>query len=91
MIERKVILEQPELNRSGILGVKIAKLLIEDGVETSCEWHRTSIPPDIDPQMQMDAVNAHLASMEPPLPPISQEEIEFIKNCHTLLKNRFSA
>lgn len=91
MIERKTVLEQPELHRSGILGVKLAFLLIENGVEIDCKWHRTAIPADIDPTQQMAAVNAHLAIMEPPMPPVSQADIDCIVQCHALLKQCMGA
>ena len=89
MIERLTVLEQPELHRSGFLCIKLAFLLVEDGVELACEWHRTAIALDGDAQSQMDFVNAHLASMEPPMPPVSQADIDFIKDCHALQKARF--
>lgn len=88
MIERKTALEQPELHRSGVLGIKIAKLLVENGEEISCEWHRTSIPVDVDPQAQMDAVNEHLVSMG--LPAIPQSEIDFVIQCHNMLKQKMA-
>jgi len=86
MIERKTLLEQPEPHRSGVLGVKIALLMVEDGVEIDCKWHRTSIPVDVDPQAQMDAVNAHLLSMG--LPELPQADIDFVVQCHDLLKQK---
>lgn len=89
MIERKTVLEQPELHRSGVLGVKLAFLLIENGVEIDCKWHRTAIPVDVDPIAQMAAVNAHLAIMEPPMPPVSQMDIDCIVQCHALLVQRY--
>lgn len=88
MIERKTVLEQPELHRSGVLGIKIAKLLVENGVEISCEWHRTSIPVDVDPQAQMNAVNEYLVSMG--LPAIPQSEIDFVIQCHDMLKQKMA-
>lgn len=89
MIERKTVLEQPEAHRSGVLGVKIAFLLIENDVEIDCKWHRTSIPADIDPIAQMTAVNAHLAIMDPPMPPVSQGDIDFIAQCHALMVQKY--
>lgn len=89
MIERKTVLEQPEPHRSGVLGVKIAILMVEDGVEIDCKWHRTSIPADIDPQSQMDQVNAHFGAMG--LPELPQAEIDFVVQCHTLLKQKMIA
>ena len=60
MIERQTKLDQPEIHRSGSLGVKIAIVLVDGGQEIDCKWHRTSIPADIDPAAQMAAVNEHL-------------------------------
>ncbi len=88
MIERKTVLEQPELNCSGFVGVKIAFLLVEGDVELDRKWHRTAIPMDVDPAQQMAAVNAHLAIMEPPMPQVSQADIDFVVSCHALLKQR---
>ena len=89
MIERITALDQPELSRSGSLQIRLAFLLIEDGVELSCSYHRTSLGLDTDAQQQMDFVNAHLAVMDPPMPPLPQVDIDFIKACHELLKSRF--
>lgn len=90
MIERKTVLDQPEPNcQTGTLGVRIAFLLVENGKEISTKWHRTAIPVDSDPASQMSYVNEHLAAMEPPMPPVSQEDIDFIVQCHNLLKQRF--
>lgn len=89
MIERKTVLDQPEPNcQTGVLGVKIAFLLVEDGKELDRKWHRTSIPVDVDPAQQMAAVNAHLAIMDPPMPQVSQVDIDFVVSCHSLLKQR---
>lgn len=90
MIERKTVLEQPELNASGVLGVKLAFLLVEDGKELDRKWHRTSIPVDADPAQQMAAVNAHLAIMDQPMPQVSQADIDFVVQCHALLKQRMA-
>ena len=89
MIERKTVLEQPEPNcQTGVLGVKLAFLLVEDGKELDRKWHRTSIPVDVDPAQQMAAVNVHLTTMDPPMPQVSQADIDFVVQCHTLLKQR---
>lgn len=90
MIERVTALEQPELNcQTGVIGVKIAFLLIEDDKVIDSKWHRTAIPIDADPNQQMAALNANLAIMEPPMPQVSQADIDFIIQCHNLLKQRF--
>lgn len=91
MIERKTVLEQPEVNcQTGVLGVKIAFLLVEGGTELDRKWHRTAIPIDVDPTQQMAAVNAHLAIMEPPMPPVSEADIDFVIQCHALLTQRMA-
>lgn len=91
-IERKTLLDQPEPNvQSGVLGIKISFLLIEGDVELDRKWHRTAIPVDVDPWQQMSLVNAHLAIMEPPMPPVSQSDIDFIVQCHALLKQRMES
>lgn len=89
MIERKTVLDQAEMSRDGVLGVKLCFLLVEDGVEIDKKLHRTTIPLNVDPVQQMLYVNAHIASMEPPMPPVSQSDIDFIVQCHNLLKQRF--
>ena len=91
MIERKTVLEQPEINvQSGVVGVKLAFVLVEGEIEIDRKWHRTAIPLDVDPIQQMAAVNSHLASMEPPMPPVSQADIEFVAQCHALLSQRMA-
>ena len=84
MIERQTKLEQPEIHRSGSLGVKIAVLLVDDGQEIDCKWHRTSIPADVDPAAQMAAVNEHLTSMGYPV--VSQADIDCVVASHTFMK-----
>lgn len=88
MTIRHTVVEQTEINRSGVLQVKIAFILIENGKETEPRWHRTAIPIDVDPIKQMAEVNAHLAIMEPPMPQVSQADIDFVVQCHALLKQR---
>lgn len=83
MIERKAVLAQPELNRSGFLCVKIAKLLVEDGTELDCQWHRTSIPIAGDAAAQMAAVNESLAALG--YNQLPQSDVETVIKCHELL------
>lgn len=90
MIERKTVLDQPELHRSGLLQIRIALTMVEDGIELSSSWHRTAIELDGDVQATMDLVNAHLAAMVPPMPPLPQSDIDFISDCHALQKRRFA-
>lgn len=92
MIERKTSLSQVEQSVStGVLGVRIAFLLVDDGKEIDRKWHRTAIPVDVDPAEQMAAVNAHLSVMEPPMPPVPQADIDFVVQCHALLKQRMES
>lgn len=92
MIEQKTVLDQPEPNcQTGVLGVKIAFLIVDGDVELDRKWHRTSIPVDIDPAQQMAAVNAHLAIMDPPMPQVPQIDIDFVVQCHALLKQRMES
>lgn len=70
-IERKTVVHTVEVNRDGTVGVKIAKLLVEDGVEIACEWHRVLIYPEHDHGDVMALVNEHLGQMG--LPPVGPE------------------
>ena len=88
MIERKSALEQPEIHRSGNLGVKIAKLLVDDGKEIDCQWHRTSIPIDGDVKAQISAVNANLVELG--YPALSAEDISLIQQAHALMVARYA-
>lgn len=63
MIERKSVLDQVEISRSGVVNVRLALLLVEDGKEIDCKYHRTTIEAGIDPVLQMDFVNKHLEQM----------------------------
>lgn len=91
MIERKTVLEQSELHRSGVLQLKFAAILVDDGIEIDCKWLRTSIELDGDAQLHMESVNAAISVMDPPWPLISQEDITFIKASHALQVSRFKA
>jgi len=63
MIEKKTIVDQIEVARSGFIQIRFGLLLIDDGQEIDCKWHRTSIEPGGDVDAQIAAVNAHLAQM----------------------------
>lgn len=68
MIERKSVIDQIEVTRTGGVQVRIAKLLVDDGEELKCEWHRVALPPDANVEATMAAVNQHLVTMgEAPL------------------------
>lgn len=90
MIERKTVIEQPELHRSGLLNVKIALLLVDGDTEIQSSWHRVTLELGDDAREQMAHVNQYLAENDPPLPSISESDIQFIEECHALQKSRFA-
>lgn len=63
MIQRKTILDQIEITRSGRIQLRFALLLVEDDVELDCKWHRTAIEPGGDVDAQIALVNEHLQAM----------------------------
>ena len=63
MIEQKTIIDQIEILRTGHVQIRFGLLLIEDGKEIDCKWHRTSVAPGGNLDAQIAAVNAHLAQM----------------------------
>jgi len=83
MLQRLTILEQCELHRSGTVLVKLALLVVDGSKVISQDWHRAAIPQEVDPQLQMAAVNAHLEHMG--APQLSQSEVDFIAECHAFL------
>lgn len=65
MLEKKTILNRGEIDfETNIIGIRFAKIIVEDGVELSREWHRTSLPPGADIDNLMTAVNNDLARMK---------------------------
>jgi hypothetical protein len=68
MIEKKTIIDQIEIARDGTINIRYALLLIEDGKDLSCQWHRTSIPPGVDVDRQLAEVDNHLTSGVGPSP-----------------------
>ena len=63
MIQKKTIIDLIEITRNGVLQIRFGLLLMEDGVELASQWHRTVVEPGGDVDRQLDAVNAHLQSM----------------------------
>jgi len=63
MLERKTTLETLQFVDNGTILVRLKRSIVLDGEVLKEEWHRTSIPPDVDPEQQMAAVSAHLISM----------------------------
>ena len=63
MIEKKTVLDQIEITRDGRVQFRIGLLLVEDGQEISCTWHRSVVNPGDDVDAQVGAVNRHLKQM----------------------------
>lgn len=63
MIEKKTVIDQIEITRDHVLQIRLGLLLIEDGKEIDCKWHRTAVPPGGDIDAQLALVDDHLASM----------------------------
>ena len=63
MLEKRTIIDQIEITRNGIIQIRFAKQIVEDGREISLQWHRTSLEPGADLDGQLLAVNLHLQQM----------------------------
>lgn len=63
MIEKRTVVDQIEVTRSQYVQLRIGLLIVDDGVEVDCKWHRTAIEPGGDVDRQMAVVNAHLKGM----------------------------
>ena len=85
MIERKTIVSQITLDEFGNLLIQLSLLIVEDGIEIGRKYHRTAIPAETPPELQMGAVNTHLAQMGEI--PVSQEENAFIAGVHAFSKS----
>lgn len=77
MIERQTVVDKIEVLRSGIVQIRLGLLLVEDGVELDCKWHRMTLEPGKDWEESIAIVNAHLFSMK--LAPLPDLEIERVK------------
>lgn len=64
MIEHKTVIDRLEIDRDGIVSVRLTLEIVDDvaGVVASA-YHRTMLPPGHDINLQMNAVNAHLQQM----------------------------
>lgn len=83
MIEKKTVLDQIELTRANTVQVRLALLMVEDGVEIECRYHRTVLPVGVDVDQQIAAVNAHLATMN--REPVPADAVVKIKQVAALL------
>lgn len=63
MIEKKTIIDQIEVTRTGHVQIRFGLLVLEDDVELASQWHRTSVEPGGNVDNQLAAVNAHLQQM----------------------------
>lgn len=77
-IERQTIVDRIEIDRAGVVQVRFGKMLVEDGKEIACEWHRTAFLPGDDIDAQMARVNAHLASLGCAL--VADDHVQHIRN-----------
>lgn len=59
-IERKTVVDQIEITREGVVRVRLGLLLVEDGAELACSWHRLAIDENTDIDATFDAVNEDL-------------------------------
>lgn len=76
-IEKTTRLEAIQFTDDGTLLVRMQKRVIVDGEVMKEEWHRTAIPPDTDPDEQMNMVNAHLAAMGHG--PVSAKHVDIVR------------
>lgn len=60
-IERKTIVGHIGLERDGSVTIRLDLLLVEDGLELSCKFHRYAAADGVDPLDFLPEVNAHLA------------------------------
>lgn len=79
MIERKVILDQIEITRSGHVQVRMLKAVVDNGKIVASEYHRTVVEPGADPDARLAAVNASLATMDTPWPPVAVVEWQRVR------------
>lgn len=80
MIEKRTIIDQIEIARSGHIQIRFGLLLVEDGTEISCQWHRTSIEPGGDVDATIAAVNADITTRGTlKAQPVSGDKVPLIK------------
>lgn len=62
-MHKQTVIDQIEITRDGSVQIRMAKEVIDDdGSVLSQEWHRTSLPPGGDIDLQMATVNEHLTT-----------------------------
>jgi hypothetical protein len=62
MLTKRTIVDQIEITRTGHIGIRFRKEVVEDGRALSSDFHRTGIEIGGDIDAQMSAVNADLQS-----------------------------
>ena len=85
MIEKETIIDQIEITRNGAIQIRFGLLLVEDGVELDCKWHRTVIEPGTEVEAQIAAVDQHLLSMGKAA--VSSERLQQLKSIVALVHN----
>lgn len=85
MIERKTMLDRVELSRDGSVSIRLALMLVENGVELHTQYHRCSIDINGDVVTQMADVVGHLA--EQGFPPLPESALGLLRAGHTLIKD----
>lgn len=77
-IERKTVVDQIEICRNGSINIRLGLLLVEDGAEIDCKYHRTVLEPGTTAIDQFAVVNAHLSAVGKN--PVSDEDIASIED-----------
>lgn len=63
MIEKRTVIDQIEVTRSGRIQVRLAIEIVENGEVIASSWHRTSVDPGEIVSSKLDAVSVHLMTM----------------------------
>ncbi len=77
-IERKTVVDQIEITRDGTVRVRLGLLLVEDGKEIDCRWHRASVDENTDIDATFNMVNEHL-QQQLGCKPVEVEDVDRIK------------
>lgn len=63
MIEKKTVINQIEITRSGRIQIRFAKQIVDDGNVLSSEWHRGGIDPGENVDQVIAGINESLVGM----------------------------
>lgn len=83
-LQRMTIVDQIEITSIGDMQIRFLLMVVDGDNVVAKKFHRTAIPADIPPGLQMQAVNTHLAAMGES--PVSVEDIARITAHHDLEK-----